>query len=167
VDTTTASRGFVWMRRLLARTRREFLVYYEEDASPSQITPEWIYETRDSLTREHLRGNVVGFVRIDYRRPLDTEQIEFKGRFGYETFGLWHMVTESTDGDSFRSVGGGGPFVTYAFYDKATDRAYLLDGSVFAPGHDKLDLLRQMEVMAHTFRTRADQEDAPAVADSQ
>jgi len=156
VDTSTASDGFIWLRRLLAKTRREFLVYYEENASPSDLTPEWIYETRDSLTQAHLRGNVAGFVRIDYRRPLQTHQIEFKDRYGHETFGLWHMVAENSDDDSFRSVGGGGPFVTYAFYDKGTDRMYLLDGSVFAPGHEKLDLLRQMEVMAHTFRTASD-----------
>ncbi|PSQ65454.1 MAG: DUF4837 domain-containing protein, partial [Bacteroidetes bacterium QH_2_64_74] len=47
----------------------------------------------------------------------------------------------------------GGPFVTYTFYDRSTDRVYMLDGSVFAPDYDKLDLLRQMEVMARTFRT--------------
>lgn len=154
VDTTTDSTGFVWLRRILAKTRREFFVYYEENASPSQITPEWIYETRDSLTREYLRGSVAGFVRIDYRRTLQTDQIEFEGRYGYETRGLWHMVAATDEEGEFRSVGGGGPFVTYAFYDQATDRVYLLDGSVFAPEFNKLEFLRQMEVMAHTFRTR-------------
>jgi len=155
VDTATASTGFVWLRRRLAKTRREFFVYYEEDASPSQLTPEWIYETRDSLTRRYLRGEVAGFVRVDYRRPLETEQINFLGRYGFRTYGLWHMVAPD-DEDGFRSVGGGGPFVTYAFYEKATDRIYLLDGSVFAPGFDKLDFVRQMEVMAKTFRTDAE-----------
>jgi hypothetical protein len=29
----------------------------------------------------------------------------------------------------------------------------MLDGSVYAPDYDKLDFLRQMEVMARTFRT--------------
>ncbi|MFP4227875.1 MAG: DUF4837 family protein [Salinivenus sp.] len=154
VDTATASTGFVWLRRILAKTRREFFVYYEDGMSPEDITTEWIYETRDSLTRQYLQGNVSGFARIDYRRPLETEQTEFKDRYGYESQGLWHMVTASEDSDQFQGVGGGGPFVTYAFYDQATDRVYLLDGSVFAPEHEKLEFLRQMEVMAHTFRTR-------------
>lgn len=154
IDTATASKGFVWLRRILAKTRREFFVYYEDGMSPEDITPEWIYETRDSLTREYLQGNVAGFARIDYRRPLTTEQTEFKDRYGYETQGLWHMVTATDDPDNFQSVGGGGPFVTYAFYDQSTDRVYLLDGSVFAPEFEKLEFLRQMEVMAHTFRTR-------------
>ncbi|WP_103019123.1 DUF4837 family protein [Salinibacter altiplanensis] len=153
VDTTTGSEGFVWLRRLLAQTRREFFVYYVEDVSPDQITPEWIYNTRDSLTRRHLRGNVQGFVRVDYRRPLETEQRSFLDRYAYDSRGLWYMVAPLDEGGDLQPVGGGGPFVNYTFYDQATDRVYMLDGSIFAPDNDKLDLLRQMEVMARTFRT--------------
>lgn len=160
VDTTTESTGFVWLRRLLAKTRREFFVYYEEDVSPSQLTPEWIYAKRDSLTRRYLRGNVAGFVRIDYRRALETRESDFVDRYGYESRGLWHMVRTTDEEGEFMSVGGGGPFVTYAFYDRPSNRLYLLDGSVFAPDYDKLTFLRQMEVMAHTFRTKTDVETA-------
>ena len=169
IDTATAERGFVWLRRILAKTRREFFVYYEENASASQLSPDWVYNTQDSLTRKYLRGNVAGFVRIDYRRPLETEQTTFLDRFGYESRGLWHMVKAGQEEGEFMSVGGGGPFVAYAFYDQPTDRLYLLHGSVFAPGFDKLQFLRQMEVMARTFRTRASQEaaDSEAVAETE
>jgi len=152
-DTTTASEGFVWLRRLLAETRREFFVYYADDVSPDQITREWIYAKRDSLTRQHLRGNVTGFVQIDYRRALNTEQITFSDRYGFETRGLWYMATPVKGDDEFRPVGGGGPFVNFTFYDQATDRVYMLDGSIFAPDFDKLNFVRHMEVTARTFRT--------------
>jgi len=154
IDTTTASSGFVWLRRILPQTRREFFVYYKENASPDLITPEWIHATHDSLTRRYLRGNVAGFVRIDDRRPLRTEQTSVLDRYGYETRGLWRMVKPGEGAGGFIGVGGGGPFLAYTFYDRTTDRVYLLHGSVFAPGFDKLQFLRQMEVMAHTFRTR-------------
>jgi len=169
VDTTTESTGFVWLRRILAQTRREFFVYYKENASPSTLSPDWLYATHDSLTREYLQGNVAGFVRIDYRRSLETQQTTFKDRFGYATRGLWHMVKPADEDGEFQSVGGGGPFVAYAFYDKPSDRIYLLHGSVFAPEFDKLELLRQMEVMAKTFRTRdsLQQSDSEAVADAE
>jgi len=158
IDTTAGNSGFVWLRRVLAQTRREFFVYYEDNASPDQLTPEWIYAKHDSLTRRHLRGNVSGFVRIDYRRPLNTEQTSVLDRYGYESRGLWHLVKPDETEGEFISVGGGGPFVAYAFYDRASDRIYLLHGSVFAPDFDKLQFLRQMEVMASTFRTRAEQQ---------
>ncbi|MFB6248861.1 MAG: DUF4837 family protein [Salinibacter sp.] len=169
IDTTTESSGFVWLRRVLAKTRREFFVYYKENASASRLSPDWIYSTQDSLTRKYLRGSVAGFVRIDYRRPLITEQTTFLDRFGYETRGLWHMVKAGQEEGEFVSVGGGGPFLAYAFYDQPTDRLYLLHGSVFAPGFDKLQFLRQMEVMAKTFRTRASQKapDSAAVAETE
>jgi len=167
VDTTTASSGFVWLRRRLAKTRREFFVYYIEDASPDRITPEWIYATRDSLTRKYFRGNVTGFARIDYRRPLNTEQTSFLERYGYRTRGLWYIVTPVEEGGKFRPVGGGGPFITYTFYDQATDRIYMLDGSVFAPDFDKMRFVRQMEVMAKTFRTAEEvqSEEGPVAAE--
>jgi hypothetical protein len=169
IDTTTATEGFVWLRRILARTRREFFVYYKENASPSQLTPEWIYATHDSLTREHFRGNVSGFVRIDYRRSLKTREADPLDRYGYETRGLWHFVKPTDEEGEFMPLAGGGPFVAYAFYDRPSDRLYLLHGSVFAPDFDKLQFLRQMEVMANTFRTKTGQptSDSAAVASAE
>ena len=167
VDTTTASEGFVWLRRILAQTRREFFIYYAEDVSPDEITPEWIYATRDSLTQQHLRGNVTGFVQIDYRRSLETDQISFLDRYGFDTHGLWYMVTPVEGGEGVRPVGGGGPFINFTFYDQATDRVYMMDGSIFAPEFDKLSFLRHMEVMARTFRTAEEaqsSEDSPVAS---
>ncbi|PSQ95882.1 MAG: DUF4837 domain-containing protein [Bacteroidetes bacterium SW_9_63_38] len=167
IDTTTASSGFVWLRRLLPETRREFFVYYEENASPDQITPEWIHTTHDSLTRRYMRGNVAGFVRIDDRRPLTTEQTDVLDRYGYEMRGLWRMVKPAKDGNGFIGVGGGGPFLAYAFHDQPTDRVYLLHGSVFAPGFDRLQFLRQMEGMATTFRTQSERSSASPTSSSE
>ena len=159
IDSTTEDTGFIWMRRVLADSRRELFVYYIDNAGASRITPEWIYATHDSLTRRYLRGNMGGFIKIDQRRPLNTEQVSFLDRYAYETRGLWHMVqpVPQSDGSTeLMGAGGGGPFLTYTFYDQATDRIYLIDGSVFAPRYDKRPFLRQMEVIAHTFRTEAE-----------
>ena len=49
--------------------------------------------------------------------------------------------------------GMGGPFVSYAFYDEPTRRLYLIDGMGFAPNYSKREFVRQMEVIAYTFRT--------------
>jgi hypothetical protein len=105
------------------------------------------------LTRKYLRGNVQGFINIDYRRSLETEQVTFLDRYGYESRGLWYMAVPVEGSDELRPVGGGGPFINYTFYDQATDRVYMLDGSVYAPDFDKLSFIRHMEVMARTFRT--------------
>lgn len=169
VDTTTETEGFVWLRRILAETRREFFVYYKENARPGELSPEWVYATHDSLTREHFRGNVSGFVRIDYRRTLNTRESNPLDRYGYETRGLWHFVKPAEEKGEFLPLAGGGPFLAYAFYDRPSDRLYLVHGSAFAPDYDKLRFIRQMEVMANTFRTKADEAspDSAAVASTE
>ena len=37
---------------------------------------------------------------------------------------------------------------------KPSRRLYLIDGMIFAPNFSKREFLRQMEVIAHTFRTK-------------
>ena len=147
---------FVWMRRTLSDTWRSLFVYYEEHADPSRLTPEWITNTRDALTMQHIQGSLGGWVEIDRRQPLDSEEINFKDRFAFEVRGLWHMVGKE-NGTKF-PFGMGGPFLTYAFYDEPTQRLYLVDGMVFAPNFPKREFLRQLEVIAYTFRTRLDTE---------
>jgi hypothetical protein len=152
----TDTTRFVWMRRVLSDTWRSLVVYYVENADPGKLSPSWIYSTRDSLSQKYLQGNLGGWVEIDARRPLETENIDFLGRYGFETRGLWHMVGDQNG--EIVEFGMGGPFVMYTFYDQATGRIYMIDGMVFAPGFDKREFLRQLEVIAHTFRTRRDAE---------
>lgn len=158
IDTT----NFVWLRRVVSsESWRSLFIYYVDNANPADLTPEWIYETQDALTRKYIRGNLNGYVKIDYRRPLETENINFLDRYGYETRGLWYMVMDMPDGKVMQA-GGGGPFLTYAFYDQGTARIYMISGQIFAPGYDKREFLRHLEVIAHTFRTQQEEQAAAA-----
>ena len=160
VDTT----GFVWLRRFVDQQNwRSVFIYYVDQADPTTISPEWVLEARDRLTETWITGNLGDFVRIDRRRPITTEEINFLGRYGLETRGLWHLVGYDHDG-TVRSAGGGGPFLSYTFYDEEQGRLYLIDGMIFGPKYDKRELLRQIEVIAHTFRTQA--EEAQSLAES-
>ncbi len=147
IDTT----NFVWLRRVLSETWRSLFVWYTE-ANPAVLSPEWIYATRDSLTREYVQGSLGGWVEIHRHelRPLITQNVDFIGNYGFETRGVWHMVGEE-NGESI-DMGMGGPFVNYTFYHRPSGRIYMIDGMVFAPGFAKREFLRQMEVIAHTFR---------------
>ncbi len=154
VDTS----DFVWLRRILPETWRSVFVHFIDHADPELLSPEWIYDTRDSLSRQYIQGNLGGWIEIDRResRPLETKNINFLGRYGFETRGLWHMV--GVEEGRKMEFGMGGPFITYTFYDQPTGRLYMIDGMVFAPGYNKREFLRQMEAIAYTFRSR----DVPA-----
>lgn len=147
MDTT----NFVWLRRILSETWRSLFVWYQ-DANPADLSPEWIYAVRDSLTKQYVQGNLGGWVEIHRheQRPLITQNIDFLGSYGFETRGVWHMIGDE-NGQTVE-FGMGGPFVNYTFYDRSSGRIYMIDGMVFAPGFEKREFLRQMEVIAHTFR---------------
>ncbi|NNE45408.1 MAG: DUF4837 family protein [Rhodothermales bacterium] len=151
----TDTTDFVWMRRILADSWRSLFVYYEDYADPNDLTPEWMYRKRDSLGQIYLLGNVGGYINIDYRRPLESKSIDFLDHYAFEARGLWHMIGPDDAGEIV-SYGMGGPFVSYGFYDQEGGRIYLIDGMVFAPGFKKREFLRQLEVMAHTIRTRSE-----------
>ncbi len=163
IDTT----NFVWLRRILPETWRSIFVYYLEDANPGVLSPEWILDTRDSLAQLHVQGNLGGWVETDRRevQPLESSNIDFLGRYGFETRGLWQMM--GLENGELMQFGMGGPFVNYTFYDQASGRIYMIDGMLFAPGFSKRDFLRQLEAIAHTFRTREDAEANAAVASTE
>ena len=58
--------------------------------------------------------------------------------------GLWEHIEEIK----------GGPFISYVFYDDITDRLFHLNLLVYSPGQKKIISLRQMDIMAHTFKTK-------------
>ncbi|CAN5518105.1 DUF4837 family protein [soil metagenome] len=157
-DTTFRTRegrpaGFVRMRRLLSDTWRDFFVYYEDGVIPG-LRPDSA-ETVDRIN-ELMETYVVGsrddsFVQINPRRPMTTRRVDLAGRQALEIRGLWTMTNDFM----------GGPYLVYAFYDEAQNRSYIFYGMVFAPRprYSKRDFLRQVEVIAHTFRTSDD--DAP------
>jgi len=153
--TAIDSTDFVWLRRVVSSDSwRSIFVYYVDGFNPASLTPEWVHEARQRLTETYIQGNMGGYVAIDTRRELNTENIDFLGHFAYETRGLWHMIDRDETGKMVE-YGMGGPFVNYTFYDEGSGRLYMIDGMVFAPGYDKREFLRQMEVIAHTFRTVA------------
>lgn len=149
--------NFIRMRRVLSDTWREVFVYYVDNANPNMLDEEWIISTRDSLTERFVRGTFEGsYVKVDQRRPLTFENINFLDRFGYETRGLWHMTEDAM----------GGPLLNYSFYDEEQRRIYMIDGMVFAPAFNKREFLRQVEAVAYSFRTRPDEGPATASVSS-
>ncbi|MCR4437573.1 MAG: DUF4837 family protein [bacterium] len=126
----------VWLRRI--PPERWFLVHWEESDDPSQLTPEWCLKKRQWIGESFYTGEriVDGYTKWEW--------VDFDGRRAIEMWGLWE--------DSVKVVGG--PFHVYAFYDHGSARLFLIDMACFAPGERKMPYMRQMDVMARTFRTR-------------
>lgn len=152
VATDNDSLNFVWLRRVTPTDLERWLfVHWIDNANPQMLTKTHCFEWRNNATRQFYRTiEDTVFVRIsDDPESLQAYQIRetnFLGRYGFEMSGLWQ----------FSDMSGGGPFTSYVFYDEPTRRIYIIDGSVFAPRYEKLDLIMQLRAMAHTFQTISD-----------
>lgn len=154
-STTHGTEGtFVRFRRFAGQDSwRDFFVYYESDPTFARLHPDSVLALRNRLTHTFIRGTsdtvfVHTFDSNPVLRPIVTDTVTLNNRFALETRGTWHLREETG-----RSAGLGGPFLNYAFYEETSGRFYLIDGMVFAPPYDKREFLRQIEVIAHTFRT--------------
>jgi hypothetical protein len=129
---------FVMLRR--AWPERWLFVSWQRLDDPSQITLDWVIAWRNRLGARFYENDRV--VPID----LTAREVEFAGRRALEVQGLWENEIKVA----------GGPFKAWAFYDEYTQQAFLVDMAVFVPGQEKVRFLRQMEIMARTFRTQHD-----------
>lgn len=156
-DTTVTVAGrtgtFVRYRRVLSGTWRDFFVFAEDGVSELPPKAE-LDRLTDALLEEFARGSEdSSYVQTDDQRPTTSETVTVAGRPALETRGLWYMTNDIM----------GGAYIREAFVDPATDRLYVYYGMTFAPDRtlDKRKFLRQMEAIAHSFRTRADVAAAP------
>ena len=76
----------------------------------------------------------------DYMFKIEPHR--FKDWGAWKVAGLWESIEEAQ----------GGPFISYLFYDESTDRTYFLYIMIFHPGNDKYLLLRQVDIIAHSFK---------------
>ncbi len=136
---------FVMLRRSLPGRERWLFVHWIDDGDSAIITPEWAIQTRNRLTTKFYEGDVIN------QQYTKTDTVDFLGRRALLLEGLWENEQKVL----------GGPFRSYSFYDAPSGRVYMIDVAVLFPGGKKEPFLRQLDVMAHTFKTA--QEAAAAV----
>ncbi|MFO7896928.1 MAG: DUF4837 family protein [Candidatus Cloacimonadales bacterium] len=125
----------------LARLRDKpdrYLSLYSESAPENIVDKEWIIEKRAELAWEYYDEDE--YVKDNLR----SRKYEIAGYSGWRIDGTW-MNQKYTAGGAFQS---------FAFYDEQTQRAYLIDNSVYYPEGFKLDALIELELISETFRTK-------------
>ena len=75
-----------------------------------------------------------------------TSEVNFNDKYALMTQGFWR----------FSNHDGGGPFISYSFYDEKTSRIYIIDGSIYAPKYYKKKLIQQVDVTLQSFMTKAE-----------
>ena len=72
------------------------------------------------------------------------QQSEFQDWQGWKISGIWESLEEAQ----------GGPFLSYIFYDGVTNRTYHINYLIFYPGNNKSIYMRQLDLIAHSFRIK-------------
>lgn len=136
--------NFVWLRRSPnSDMERWIFVHWIENASPAYLNEDSVKAIRNWVTQKYYRTSDDSSYVVVAQDYYMTSEVNFKERYALFTQGLWELNIK----------GMGGPFVNYTFYDEATKRIYMLDGSVYAPKYYKRNLIQQMDVTLQSFMT--------------
>lgn len=139
VDTT----NFVSFARLLPENYRYVWVFWDDNVTDvNGIDSRWIDARRDTLLKNWVEGTRENsYVVTDYRRPITTDTIDFKGYYAFQTKGIWMMNTQTM----------GGSFIQYTVFVPEQRRLYYLICSIFAPTVGHRYFLNQFEAIVWTF----------------
>ncbi|MCB0731249.1 MAG: DUF4837 family protein, partial [Ignavibacteriae bacterium] len=136
--------NFVWLRRgVNSDMERWIFVHWIENSTPEFLDVDSIGKYRDKLTEKFYRTTDDSAYVESYDEYQMNSEVNFNGKYALMTQGLWR----------FNDNSGGGPYISYTFYDEETRRIYMLDASVFAPKYFKKSILQQVDVLLHSFKT--------------
>lgn len=127
----SAEQGLFWMGREIPY--RWMAVHWEDGLAFSDSATAADYTLKFPI-------DYLGNIRYsDYKFKMEPASFNEWGAWRFT--GIWEHLEEAQ----------GGPFISYLFYDETTDRTYFLHTMIFYPGRDKYLLLRQVDLVAHSF----------------
>ncbi len=139
--------NFVWLRRgVNSEIEKWIFVHWIENATPEFLNVDSISNERDRITEKYYRTTDDTAFVVSYDKFKVDKEVNFNNRYALMTEGLWKFSDNS----------GGGPYISYTFYDENTRRIYMLDASIFAPKYLKKSLLQQLDVLLHSFKTESE-----------
>lgn len=135
--------GFVWLSGGSVDARIDLALYTLPCDNEGEINVDFLIEKRDSVMKINIPGPSDGA----YMRTADVvsptfNKIKINGVEIYEVRGLWETTIDFM----------GGPFVSYAYYDKNAKTLKVLEGFIYAPHEDKRNLLRRVEAVAYSWK---------------
>ena len=134
--------SFVWFRFLDPEFEKNVFVHYAPYASSKPFEDPIKY--REYITSRFMRDIEKPDLYMTVQDvPHQISEVNFNGKYAKETRSLWKLS----------DISGGGGFVSYIFVDESQKRLYYLEGYAYAPGEDKRQFMREMEVIISTFKS--------------
>jgi hypothetical protein len=140
--------NFVWVRLLDNKVDKSVWVTWKPYRDQSIFERENLLQFRNSVAKKYIWGNdSTTYMRLERDLPVDIKEVNFKGQYAVEARGLWRL----------ENMAMGGPFLGYAFVDKAKDRVYYIEGFTYAPGQKKREAVSELEAILWSFTSHENQ----------
>lgn len=129
--------GYVWIRRL--NPDRSITVHWMPFSDTMVVDEEWVIQTRNKLAQRIYEGDLI------VEDETDSRFVQFLKWEALRLEGTWmnpnYMI--------------GGPFRNITFVDEESQLIFMIDFYVQAVGERKKMFLDQLDIMAHTFQSKA------------
>ena len=138
--------GFIWLRQLDLEIEKNLFFSYQPYNIPDVFEEQGLLKHRNKIARDNIFDieDTTVYLTTQYIpgvADLITKEVNFKNQYAVETRGLWKLSDNSL----------GGPFLSYTLVDESLNRLYYIEGYIAAPGKDKRELIREIEVILNTF----------------
>lgn len=141
---------FVWWRWIDAEIDKDVFISWKPYTSEYQLLPDSLIEWRNQICQKYIyedpeKPDTYLVTELEDAK-VQARQVQLNNKFGMELRGLWRTKLRTM----------GGPFISYALVDDVMGRIYYIEGFVYAPGKDKREMMRELETILWTFRSRAE-----------
>lgn len=133
----TANNFISFIARLRNKPDR-YISVYSRKISKEEFDRDWFRETRKNISWKYYDEDEF------FDRDVRMEKYKLAGHQGWRLSGRWQNKKHSV----------GGAFQSFAFYDEASGRAYLVDNSVYYPDGEKLEALYELEIISNTLKLK-------------
>ena len=136
-------KDFIWLKYETPEISQGIILYTFPYVSDSAFMVDYQLKVRDSILRANVPGPTQGsFMATERRIEQINNYRQHNGNYASEMRGLWRLVNDFM----------GGPYISLAVLDAASQRVIVAYGYVFAPSKDKRNLLRQVEAMIYSLK---------------
>jgi hypothetical protein len=136
---------FIWIRKETRKYEFGIFIYEEPYMSDNQLTIDYISRLRNSKTKQYVLGSMKNsFMIIDPNIPLQSKTVMINGNNAIKTGGWWSLVSDFM----------GGPFLSYTILDEKNNRVITIEGNIYGPNENKVEVLRELEIILNTFKIK-------------
>ena len=144
-----SSEDFVWLRQAGQKIDKSIFIAFKDYSDTKSFEDDKIVEWRNEICYKHIYGNPENPESYVLTEPLalpTISEVNFNGKYGKKLVGRWKT----------KNISMGGPFISYTFVDEETNRMYYIECFLYSPGVDQRELMRDMNVILKTFRSKPD-----------